>query len=108
MTKRAKERAKTKLNAQYFIKKYSSRYLECQVVNLSSSGAAVSVSIDEKPERDAAMFLDVFIPKTLLHVSVVGAIKRIERRNNELIIGVKFTELISRIMFQQLTGNARP
>ena len=104
VNKRGKERIKTNLNAQYFIKKQSSRYLACQVLNLSCSGAAVSLSVNEKPEPEAAMFLDIFIPKTLSSISVVGEIKRTERRDNELIVGIQFTELLSLLSFNQLTG----
>jgi hypothetical protein len=104
VNKRGKERVKTNLNAQYFIKKQSSQYLECRILNLSCSGAAVSLSINETPETDAAMFLDIFIPKTLSSISVVGEIKRTERRDNDLIVGIQFTELLSLVSFKQLTG----
>ena len=104
VNKRGKERIKTNLNAQYFIKKQSLHYLECRILNLSCSGAAVSLSINDKPELEASIFLDVFIPKTLSNISVVGEIKRIEHRDNELIVGIKFTELLSPLSFKQLTG----
>jgi len=101
--RRHKDRIKTTLNAQYFIKKQSSQYLECKVVDLSRTGAVVSVSINEKLQRGTIMFIDIYIPKTLLHVSVQAEIKRVERHEKEIIGGVKFTELISEPMFEQLT-----
>ena len=102
INRRGKDRIKTTLNAQYFIKKQSSQYLECKVVNLSRTGAAVSVPLNEKLQCGSIMFLDIYIPKTLLHVSAQAEIKRIERHDNELIGGVKFTELISLPTFEQL------
>jgi hypothetical protein len=104
VNKRGKERIKTNLNAQYFIKKQSLQYLECRILNLSCSGAAVSLPINDKPEPEAVMFLDIFIPKTLSSISVVGEIKRIEHRDSELIIGIKFTDLLSPLSVKQLTG----
>ncbi len=58
INRRSKFRAKTKLNAQYFIKKQSSQYLDCQIVNLSRTGAAVSLPLTEKLEvRQSLCFL---------------------------------------------------
>ncbi len=101
--RRGKDRVKTMLNAQYFIKKQSSQYLECKVVNLSRTGAVFSVLPNEKVECGAIIFIDIYIPKTLQHVSVQAEIKRVERRDREIIGAVKFTELISLPMFEQLT-----
>ena len=103
INRRSKDRIKTKLNAQYFIKKQSSQYLECQVVNLSRTSAAVSVPINEKLQCGSIIFLDIYIPKTLSHVSVQAEIKRVESHKNELVGGVKFTELINQHIFEQLT-----
>jgi hypothetical protein len=103
INRRGKFRAKTRLNAQYFIKKQSSQYLDCQVVNISRTGAAVSVPLTEKLQCGAIMFLDIYIPKTLMHVSAQAEIKRVEQREQEIIGGVKFTGLISQSEFEQLT-----
>jgi len=103
INRRGKDRIKTKLSAQYFIKKHSSQYLESTVVNLSRTGAAVSVPMNEKLACGTIMFIDIYIPKTLLHVSAQGEIKRVERSERELICGIKFTELLSQSIFEQLT-----
>jgi c-di-GMP-binding flagellar brake protein YcgR len=103
INRRGKFRAKTKLNAQYFIKKQSSQYLECQIVNISRTGAAVSLPLTEKPKSGSIMFLDIFIPKTLSHAAAQAEIKRVEQGESEIICGVKFTELISQSVFEQLT-----
>ena len=103
INRRGKDRIKTRLNAQYFIKKKSAQYIECRVVNLSRTGAAVSVPVTEKPECGNIMFIDIYIPKTLSHVSSQAEIKRIEKRDKELICGIKFTELLSQPIFEQLT-----
>jgi hypothetical protein len=103
INRRGKFRAKTRLNAQYFIKKQSAHYLDCQIVNLSRTGAAVSLPLAEKLQSGVIMFLDIYIPKTLMHVSAQAEIKRVEQRETEIICGVKFTELISQSVFEQLT-----
>jgi hypothetical protein len=103
INRRGKFRAKTRLNAQYFIKKQSSQYSDCQIVNISRTGAAVSVPMTEQLTCGAIMFLDIYIPKTLMHVSAQAEIKRVEINEKELIGGVKFTELISQPVFEQLT-----
>ena len=100
--RRGKDRVKTMLNAQYFIKKQSLQYLECKVVNLSRTGAVVSVPINEKLKCGAIIFLDMYIPKTLQPVSVQAEIKRVERHDKAITGAVKFTELISPAMFEQL------
>lgn len=102
INRRGKDRVKTKLNAQYFIKKKSAQYSECRVVDLSRTGAAVSIPTNEKPECGNIMFIDIYIPKTLSNVSAQAEIKRIEKREKELICGIKFTELISQPVFAQL------
>jgi c-di-GMP-binding flagellar brake protein YcgR len=103
INRRGKFRVKTRLNAQYFIKKQSSRYVDCQIVNLSRTGAAVSLPPTEQLKCGDLMFIDIFIPKTLLHASTQAEIKRVETREKELVCGVKFTELISQALFEQLT-----
>ena len=103
INRRGKDRDKTALNAQYFIKKQSSQYLECKVINLSRTGAAVSVPVSETLKRGTIMFVDIYIPKTLMHVSVQGEIKRVKNGDHECIAGIKFTELLDRYMFEQLT-----
>ena len=103
INRRGKDRVKTFLNAQYFIKKQSSQYLECNVINLSRTGAAVSVPMSEKLRCGAIMFIDIYIPKTLLHISVQGEIKRVETLDRERIGGIRFTELLNQSMFEQLT-----
>ena len=103
INRRSRDRVVTKLNAQYFIKRKSSQYLECKVVNLSRTGAAISIPIGEKPECGNIVFLDIYIPRTLSHVSTLAEIKIIGKQDNELICGVKFTELISLQIFEQLT-----
>lgn len=102
INRRGKDRVKTKLNAQYFIKKKSSQYSECRVIDLSRTGAAVNVPAHEKPECGNIMFIDMYIPKTLAHVSAQAEIKRIEKREQGLICGIKFVELISQPVFAQL------
>ncbi len=103
INRRGKSRAKTRLNAQYFIKKQSSQYSDCQIINISRTGAAVSVPLTEEMKSGSIMFLDIYIPKTLMHVSAQAEIKRVEKREHEIISGVKFTELISQSVFEQLT-----
>ena len=103
INRRGKDRDKTTLNAQYFIKKQSSQYLECKIINLSRTGAAVNVPVSETLKRGAIMFVDIYIPKTLMHVSVQGEIKRVKNGDHECIAGIKFTELLDRYMFEQLT-----
>ncbi len=102
INRRSKDRVTTKLNAQFFVKKKSSQYIECRVVDLSRAGAAVSIPANEKPECGNIMFMDIYIPKTLSHISVQAEIKRIEKREKELVCGIKFIELISQPVFAQL------
>ncbi len=102
INRRSKDRVKTKLNAQYFIKKKSAQYLECRVVDLSRTGAGVSIPPNERPECGNIMFIDIYIPKTLSRVSMQGEIKRIEKREKELICGIKFSEMVTQAVFAQL------
>ncbi len=95
INRRSKDRVKTRLNAQYFIKKKSAQYLECRVVDLSRTGAGVSIPPNERPECGNIMFIDIYIPKTLSRVSMQGEIKRIEKREKELICGIKFSEMVT-------------
>ena len=102
VNRRGKDRVNVKLKAQYFIREQSTQYGECHVINLSRTGAAVLFPDSEKLISGATLFIDIYVPGTLLHVSSQAEIRRTERRDGKLICGIKFLEMISESMFQQL------
>lgn len=99
---RSRVRIKTNLDAHCFIKNQEAQPLACKVVDLSAAGAAVVLQHTEKIASGDIITINIFLPNTVLHVSVHAEIRWLRRRVKDLICGTQFQELLSERMFQQL------
>ncbi len=99
---RSRERIKTNLKAQYFVKNREDQPLECQIIDLSTAGAAVVFPRSENIACGDIIAINIFLPNTILHVSVHAEARWIRRRAKDLICGTQFQELLSERMLQQL------
>jgi c-di-GMP-binding flagellar brake protein YcgR len=99
---RSRVRIKTDLKAQCFIKNDESHPFDCTVVDLNVAGAGVIFQHNGKISSGDIIVLDIFLPNTILHVSVSAEIRWMRRRASDCICGTQFQELLSERMLQQL------
>ena len=99
---RSRQRMKTNLRAQYFIKNNEAQPLECQIIDLNTAGAGVVFPGSENIACGDSIAINIFLPHTILHVSVRAEVKWIRRRAQDLMCGTQFQELLSERMLEQL------
>ena len=99
---RSRVRIKTNLNAHCFIKNEAAQPLACKVVDLSAAAAGVVLQHNGRVASGDVITINIFLPNTVLHVSVHAEIRWMRRRVKDLICGTQFQELLSEKMFQQL------
>jgi len=99
---RSRQRMKTNLKAQYFTKNNEAQPIECQIIDLNTAGAGVMFSGTENIACGDSIAINIFLPNTILHVSVRAEVRWIRRRAKDLMCGTQFQELLSERMLQQL------
>ncbi len=99
---RDKERFDINLKATYIIKGQGTQHQECQISNLSSSGATVLFPLTASLKKGAVIVMDISIPNTIMHIPAEAAIMWIKPHPNELISGIRFKAILSATMIQQL------
>ncbi len=101
LNRRRTRRVYRTLNAQYCFKNQLG-FKDCTILNFSPTGASVKFDKNEKVNTGDTVFLEILIPQGFEHMSIKGIIKRIERRENEIIGGVKFNEKLKENIFLKL------
>ena len=99
---RVKKRFDVNLKATYVIKGQGTQHQECQISNLSSSGATVCFFSNASLECGAIIAMDIAIPNTIMHIPAEAKIMWIKNCPNELMSGIKFMSKFSDIMIGQL------
>jgi c-di-GMP-binding flagellar brake protein YcgR len=99
---RSKVRIKTDLKAHCFIQKEETQPFECTIIDLSTAGAGVVFQHNGKMDIGDIIAINIFLPNTILHVSVRAEIRWKRRRAKDHICGMQFQELLSEGMFQKL------
>ncbi len=99
---RSKVRFKTDLKAHCFIQNEKAPPLECTIIDLSTSGAGIVCQNIGKIAIGDTVTINIFLPNTILHVSVSAEIRWKRRRAKDFICGTQFQELLSERMFNQL------
>ena len=103
---RGKARFNVNLNATYCIKGQNLQHQECRIANLSSSGATVRFSRNERLKSGAVIALAIAVPNTIMRVVTDAEIMWARHRFNDLIGGIKLTYMLSDNMIQQLVKKA--
>jgi len=89
--RRASDRFHANTMVQYFIKKRSMRYMDCELVDVSASGIAITISVpaseDVAPGLDIS--LEISVTGSLDQLTVTGRINRVQR-GERLFIAIKF------------------
>lgn len=102
--KRANPRVNVLLKAAFQIKDNVAEDMECLITNASVSGVGISFPRAAGPAivPGAIVLLKIFIPRTVLHVSMQGEIMWVKQRAKDVLAGVGFADMLSASMFQQL------
>jgi len=90
--RRFKNRSIKDARAQYFLKKYSLRYQDCSIINISPTGAKVKLPRHEKFNQGTEIYLDIYLSAGFKQISVSGMITWFKRSENEIICGVQFAK----------------
>ena len=101
---RGKKRFDVHLNATYGIKGQDRPHKECQITNLSSSGAKVRFPRTENLMSGAIIAVDIPIPNTSMRITTEAEVIWTKQRFNELISGIKFSGVLSDSMFQEVVN----
>ena len=87
--RRAKDRFQANTMVQYFIKKRSVRYMDCDLVDVSRNGIAIRVPASEDIVAGMDVSLEISVPGSLDQMTVSGRIHRIQR-GEKILAGIKF------------------
>jgi len=87
--RRAKDRFQASTMVQYFIKKHSLRYMDCELVDVSRSGIAIRVPLSEDITPGMDVSLEVTVPGSLDQMTLTGRIHRVQR-GQKILAGIKF------------------
>ena len=87
--RRARDRFHVNTMVQYFIKKRSLRYMDCDLVNVSRTGIAINVSNSEDIVSGMDVSLEISVPGSLDQMTVSGRVHRVQR-GQKILAGIKF------------------
>jgi hypothetical protein len=102
LSRRGFQREKVELIAQYLIIDKSAKHMGCTVVNLSRNGAGALFPRKEKLSEGTFILLDIIAPNTFERMSVLGEIRRIQKRTNSIYAGIQFAEILADDTFKAL------
>ena len=81
---------------------------QCRLTNLSASGACLHFKSKVAAKDGMSISMKIFIPATIMHIPNSGEIMWVKQQNTETSIGVKFQDILSEIMMQQLIKGGTP
>ena len=87
--RRGKDRFQANTMVQYFIKKRSVRYMDCDLVDVSSNGIAIHVPATENIVVGMDVSLEISVPGSLDQMTVSGRVHRV-LRGEKILAGIKF------------------
>jgi hypothetical protein len=89
--RRASDRFHANTMVQYFIKRHSMRYMDCELVDVSASGIAITISspASEDIASGSDISLEISVTGSLDQLTVSGRINRVQR-GERLFVAIKF------------------
>jgi hypothetical protein len=89
--RRSSDRFHANTMVQYFIKRHSMRYMDCELVDVSASGIAITISIpaSEDIASGSDISLEISVTGSLDQLTVSGRINRVQR-GERLFVAIKF------------------
>ncbi len=92
--RRDHERFDSSAMVQYFFKKSSQRFMECELVDVSRSGVAIRVPVSEDVFFGMDALLEITLPGSLDHITVKGTIAWSQSTETGLV-GIRFESLLT-------------
>lgn len=105
---RIKQRYEVNLKAEVSLTVQKNQEHQCRITNLSASGACVHFESTIAAKDGMTMSIKIFIPATIMHIPNSGEIMWVKQQNNKTSIGVRFQDILSEIMMQQLIKQGSP
>jgi hypothetical protein len=99
--RRSYERFQSNAMVQYFFKKRSVRYMDCDLVNASRNGIAIRIPATEDIAVGMDVSLEISVPGSLDQVTVSGRIHRVQR-GEKTLAGIKFDIPLERHVLDRL------
>ena len=87
--RRSHERFQSNAMVQYFFKKSSMRYMDCELVNASRNGIAIRVPASENIVVGMDVSLEISVPGSLDQMTVSGRVHRVQL-GEKILAGIKF------------------
>ncbi len=92
----------TQLKAQYSLKENSGDVRDCTVINMSRKGIGVRFRAHEKISIGSIIRIEVFIPEKMNPTSILGVLKWIEKKGNNIFAGIESHELLDEMKFSKV------
>jgi hypothetical protein len=92
--RRDHERFESSAMVQYFLKKISLRFMDCELVDVSRSGVAIRVPVSEDVFFGMDALLEITLPGSLDHITVKGTIAWSQSTETGLV-GIRFESLLA-------------
>lgn len=89
--RRANDRFQANTMVQYFIKKRSTRYMDCDLVDVSRNGIGIAIRVPSSEDIVTGMdvSLEISVTGSLDQLTVSGRVHRVQR-GEKLLVGIKF------------------
>ena len=87
--RRAYARFQSNTMVQFFIKKHSTRYMDCSLVDVSRNGIGIRVPHTVKIDTGMDVSLEITVPGSLERMTVAGRVHRVQH-DDTMLAGIKF------------------
>jgi len=91
----------TQLKAQYYLKENSGDVRDCTVINMSRKGIGVKFHAHEEISIGTTIRLEVYIPEKMTPASILGVLRWIEEKGDDIIAGIECTETLDEMKFSK-------
>jgi len=102
-SRRTCDRFESSAVLQYFFKKSSQRFKDCELVDVSRSGIAIRVPVSEDIYVGMDAVLEITLPRSLDHITVKGTIAWSQSTETGLV-GIQFASLLTPEILTRLIG----
>jgi hypothetical protein len=107
-TQRIRRRFDVDLKAEVSITGSETHEHQCRVTNLSASGACLQFTTTVSCRIGMNVAIKIFIPETIMHISNSGEIIWVKQQDDQMRLGIRFSEILSEIMMQRMVKNGVP
>jgi hypothetical protein len=100
--RRNQDRFHREIKARYLLKKKNFDYQDCELMNISRTGAKVKLPEYEKLTGVTKIILEVFTSSGFEQISIPGLIKWVVREENGIMCGIEFSKKIDEYTLAKL------